>query len=85
MNPIDDLHNYIYGIFYYNPEDRRTIVPRRIGFWGSGYTMNFAKPVSRLVLILLLILIGLLIYAIAKSATTDTMSTVTASVKHLDY
>ena len=31
------------GIFYYNPTDSRIFLPKRTGL---GYTLNFAKPVS---------------------------------------
>jgi hypothetical protein len=90
MNSIDDSRNYRFGIFYYNPADRRTIVPRRIGFWGSGYTMNFAKPVSRLILIVFLVLTGFLIYAIVKSgvapraAVDDVLTQTTGTVVQPD-
>lgn len=31
-----------FWIFYYNPADERTLVPKRVGL---GWTVNFARPV----------------------------------------
>lgn len=36
-----------YGMFYYNANDRRVMVPKRYG-WGA--TLNFAQPEAYLVL-----------------------------------
>jgi uncharacterized membrane protein len=33
------------GIFYYNPEDKRTFLPKRFGI---GWTLNFARPAAYL-------------------------------------
>lgn len=43
-----DPDKYKWGIFYYNPEDTRVIVPKRT--MGLGYTLNFAQPLSWLVI-----------------------------------
>lgn len=40
------------GIFYFNPSDRAIFVPKR---FGMGYSLNFARPVSWLVLAVLLL------------------------------
>ena len=40
----EELKDYKWGIFYYNPKDRRIFVPKR-NQW-MGWTMNFAKPCS---------------------------------------
>jgi uncharacterized membrane protein len=42
MNPDDD-RNWKLGVFYYNPDDRRVLVPKRLGF---GRTLNMARPIS---------------------------------------
>jgi len=44
--------NWKGGIFYYNPSDSRCFVPKRLGI---GWTINFARPLSYLVLIALII------------------------------
>ena len=49
MNPVDDISNYKYGIFYYNAQDPRTILPKRLK--AMGYQLNFAKPLSYLIVI----------------------------------
>jgi uncharacterized membrane protein len=64
MNPMDNLNNYKFGIFYYNPDDPRTVVPKRIPM--MGYTMNFARPLSYLFLVLILSIIAFLIYVLSS-------------------
>jgi uncharacterized membrane protein len=36
------------GPFYCNPQDRRVFVPKR---WGWGWTCNFARPASWLIIL----------------------------------
>ncbi len=38
-----DGRHFVLGIFYFNREDKRLFVPRRIGF---GSTFNFGRPVT---------------------------------------
>jgi len=52
---IENEHFYGY-LFYYNPDDKRILVPKRTG---GGYTVNFARPVA--VGGISLVFIGLLI------------------------
>jgi uncharacterized membrane protein len=45
MNNIEPSENpqfYKWGVFYYNPNDERVLVPKRIR--SMGWTFNFAKP-----------------------------------------
>jgi uncharacterized membrane protein len=52
--------NYKWGIFYFNPEDPRAIVPK-FNRW-MGWTLNFAKPATYLIIaafIALFIFIGM--------------------------
>jgi uncharacterized membrane protein len=44
MDPIDDPLNYKWGVFYYNKNDIRTVVPKRSRV--LGWTFNFAQPGS---------------------------------------
>ena len=37
----DDRRSWKLGVFYYNPEDRRVFVSKRL-----GWTVNFGRPVS---------------------------------------
>ena len=39
-----DPNNWVYGIFYYNPVDKRIFPPKRQG--GLGWTINFANSRS---------------------------------------
>jgi len=49
---------YKWGIFYFNPADSRTIVPKREK--SMGWTFNFSKPRVYFVIVLsIAILIGL--------------------------
>ena len=52
----NDPDNYKLGIFYFNPEDGRIIVPKRNKL--MGFTLNFANPFSHL------IILGIVIFAI---------------------
>jgi uncharacterized membrane protein len=45
-----DPHNYKWGIFYFNPQDPRVILPKRNPYW--GLTVNFANPYSYFILII---------------------------------
>ncbi|BDU72294.1 DUF5808 domain-containing protein [Mesoterricola silvestris] len=49
---------YKWGLFYVNPDDDRIWVPKAIGV---GWTLNFAKPASWVVLALLLLPVGVVI------------------------
>ncbi|THU38349.1 hypothetical protein FAM09_16875 [Niastella caeni] len=40
-DPIDDIKNYIWNVFYFNRNDPRIIVPKRARF--LGWTVNFAR------------------------------------------
>jgi uncharacterized membrane protein len=48
---IQSRANYRCGIFYFNPEDDRVVVPKRLGW---GLTFNFARRASWLIMALLL-------------------------------
>lgn len=51
-----DPNNWKLGMFYYNPEDKRILVPKKIKW--MGWTVNFANPKS------VLLFVGILISAI---------------------
>ncbi|MFD1601170.1 DUF5808 domain-containing protein [Flavobacterium artemisiae] len=51
-----DPDNWIWGIFYYNPEDTRLLPPKRIK--ELGWTVNFANPNS---VFLVFVFIGILL------------------------
>ncbi|MEZ2336095.1 DUF5808 domain-containing protein [Mucilaginibacter sp. RCC_168] len=59
MEPIEDGSNYKYGVFYFNKNDPRTIVPKRIRF--MGWTLNFARPASY---VIMAAIVGLVVWAI---------------------
>jgi uncharacterized membrane protein len=54
-DPIDDLRNYKWNSFYVNRHDRRIIVPKRNR--ASGWTLNFARIETYLILIIFLSLV----------------------------
>jgi uncharacterized membrane protein len=39
----DDGRSWKLGVFYYNSEDPRVLVPKRLGI---GRTLNMARPIS---------------------------------------
>ncbi len=46
----DDDQYWRAGVFYYNPDDPEPFVPKRFGL---GWTVNFAHPVGKLILALM--------------------------------
>lgn len=52
-----DPNNWIWGMFYYNKEDKRLLPPKRIPF--MGWTVNFANTNSVLLIIFIVLLIVL--------------------------
>jgi len=49
--------NYKWGIFYYNPNDKRLFLPKRNV--GMGWTMNFANPWSYFIILIFVSMIFL--------------------------
>ena len=39
-----DSNNWVWGIFYFNPKDKRIFPPKRFKY--TGWTINFGNPVS---------------------------------------
>ena len=56
---INDPDNYKWGIFYYNREDLRGIVPKR-NKW-MGWTLNFAQPLAWV------LILGIIVFAVVMS------------------
>ena len=56
--PNKEINHYKFGIFYYNPNDGRIIVPKRIKY--LGLTLNFANPLSYGIIIAIFAIIFLL-------------------------
>ncbi|WP_269237737.1 DUF5808 domain-containing protein [Flavobacterium flavigenum] len=48
----NDPDNWVWGIFYYNPEDPRLYLPKKIKEF--GWTINFANPNSAIVMLILI-------------------------------
>jgi uncharacterized membrane protein len=46
---ISDPINYKWGLFYFNPKDRRVVVPKRIKM--MGWTLNFANIYTYLLIL----------------------------------
>lgn len=44
-----DPNNWKFGIFYFNPKDKRIFPPKRVAQF--GWTVNFANPISILAII----------------------------------
>ena len=58
MDPVDDKRNYKYGVFYFNPDDKRVIVPKRIRPF--GFTFNFARKEGIFYLIAIILVMVIL-------------------------
>lgn len=52
---LNDNANWKWGMFYYNPADKRIFPPKRIPW--MGWTTNFANPISIAGLIFLILLL----------------------------
>ena len=63
---MDNQKYYKFGIFYYNPSDTRLLIPKRSSSM-HGYTLNSAKPISSLIIGLLLFLAIVLVYLIFRN------------------
>lgn len=50
----DNPDHYKFGIFYFNPEDSRVLIPKRR--MGVGWSLNFASPFSWLILLAIILL-----------------------------
>lgn len=57
-----DPKNWIWGIFYYNPQDKRLLPPKRIAWMGN--TVNFANTKSILFFIGFILFFILVLYTI---------------------
>lgn len=56
IDPIDDPTNYKWGILYYNEKDTRVVVRKRV-YW-LGWTFNFARPETYLILVLIVVAVS---------------------------
>lgn len=45
----ENIEYYKWGIFYFNPQDARTFVPK-LNRW-AGFTFNFASPFTYMIII----------------------------------
>ncbi len=52
VEPDDDDDNWLYGLIYYNPKDRRSGVEKR---QGVGVTTNMARPAGKVLVIFLIV------------------------------
>ena len=57
-----DPKNWKLGIFYFNPEDKRLLPPKRVK--QLGWTINFSNPLSILTLLAMLGICWLIVYLI---------------------
>ena len=70
----DDDDNWIFGMFYYNPNDSRLNVEKRFGY---GATINIAHPAGKVIAVITaLLLLGSIIFLIYL-AVTGQMNTYT--------
>ncbi|WP_426483723.1 DUF5808 domain-containing protein [Flavobacterium sp. 2] len=51
----NDPNNWVWGMFYYNPEDKRMFPPKRIKEF--GWTINFANPNSVFICVILILVL----------------------------
>ena len=54
MEKKPDISKYKWGIFYFNPDDDNLIVPKANAL--LGWTLNFAKPLAYIFLLILVLL-----------------------------
>jgi uncharacterized membrane protein len=61
---LNDPNNWIWGIFYYNKEDKRILPPKRIPI--MGWTVNFANRNSVWLFVFMMLLIIQFVVIMAK-------------------
>ena len=54
-----DLSKYKYGIFYFDEEDENLIIPKASPI--LGWTLNFAKPLAYVLVLVIFLLIMLIL------------------------
>ncbi|MCX6167962.1 MAG: DUF5808 domain-containing protein [Ignavibacteriales bacterium] len=52
----DDRSNWKFGIFYFDSENQKVFVPKRVGI---GWTLNFARWQTSIIIGALLIILGI--------------------------
>lgn len=57
-NDQETYSNHWVGLFYFNPKDKRLLVPKRMV--GMGWTINFGNPYSYLLIIVIIVIIIIL-------------------------
>ena len=60
----NDPDNWIWGLFYYNKEDKRLLPPKRIAF--MGWTVNFANPNSVLFFVIMMLFFLMIVFVITN-------------------
>ena len=60
-----DPNNWVYGIFYFNREDKRVFLPKKVE--SMGITINFANPKSILAVVIMLAFFSFIIFMIDKN------------------
>ena len=53
---LNDSSHWKFGIFYFNPNNKKVFVPKRIGI---GWTLNFARWQTTLIMGALIILLAI--------------------------
>ncbi|MFH6956590.1 DUF5808 domain-containing protein [Flavobacterium aquidurense] len=59
-----DPNNWVWGIFYYNPKDKRTFPPKRIK--QMGWTINFANPNSVFLCVIMILILMILCESVQR-------------------
>lgn len=59
-----DPDNWVWGMFYYNKEDRRLLPPKRNPI--MGFTINFANPNSVLFFVIMMLFFLMIVFLIAS-------------------
>ena len=54
-NSNESNNPYKFGIFYYDPNDKRVFVLKRIKY--LGWTLNFANPISYVIMAIIIVII----------------------------
>ena len=62
-----DPANWRFGVFYYNPADKRLLPPKRIRL--MGWTINFANPRSIMLLVAILLAVVVLTLVVPTKIT----------------
>lgn len=76
-----DTKHIKFGLFYSNPDDHRLLVPRQI-LKMPGYTLNFAKPISYLLFVIIILILTAAVYFLTTISIDNVATNKSGQIIH---